>query len=371
MKHTMNMKLMIPGPVEVTDEVLEAMGSPVLAHYGPEWTALYNETTTLLQRVFQTEGDVFIFGGSGSAGIDACIGSSLASGEKILVGVNGFFGQRVGHIAAAYGLQVVPVESPWGEPLRPAVVADALRRHADARAVAVVHLETSTTIANPVDEIGAIVGRSHIPFIVDAVSSLGGLPLAMDEWGIDLCASASQKCLGAPPGLSPVAVGPGGWEAIDRMDKPGHGWYLNLRTWRQYVEEWGHFHPFPTTQATSNVVALKVSLEQLLAEGIAQRLQRYREVALFLREQLRQIGFEPFTPDEWLVPVLTAAYGPPGVPTGEIVDYVAREHNIKIAGGLGEPLLDKIIRIGHMSPLVSEADIEQVVHTLERFVATH
>jgi len=269
-------------------------------------------------------------------------------------------------VAEGYGLVVVPVVAPLGQPLDVEQFAQAFDRHPDAQAAAVVHLETSTTIVNPIEEIGRITRSRHALFFVDAVSSLGGLPVCMDDWGIDLCASASQKCLGAPPGLTPVAAGPRAWEAIDRNPCKGHGWYLNLRTWRQYAVDWGDWHPFPVTMATNNVLALRTSLHHLLDEGLETRLNRYQALARHLRDGLRRIGMPPYTPDELMAPVLTAAYGPDGVPTSRIVDYLAETHKIKISGGLGE-LKDKIFRIGHMSPTVSEADIDEVLDALAGF----
>ncbi len=360
------LKLMIPGPVQPEEDVLDMMGEPVAAHYGPQWTQFYNETTDLLKPVFGTQGDVFLINGSGTAGIDACIGSALSRGEKILVGTNGFFGDRTLWIAQAYNLEAIPVQAEWGQPLASQAFADALQQHPDARAIAVVHLETSTAVVNPIEAIGAVARQAGVYYFVDAVSSLGGLPIKMDEWGIDLCASASQKCLGAPPGLAPVAVGSRGWEAIDRNPKKGHGWYLDLAVWRWYVENWGDWHPFPVTMATSNIRALRLSLDHLMQEGIQNRLERYRRLALLLRAGLRRIGMQPYTPDDLLAPVQTAAYGPQGVPTGQIVDYLADQYGIKISGGLGA-LKDKIIRIGHMSPTTSEADIDEVIAALESF----
>ena len=149
--------------------------------------------------------------GSGTLAIDACLGSALSTGEKIIVGTNGFFGDRLVWIAEGNGLQVVKVTAEWGEPILASDVEKAFYNHPDAKALAVVHLETSTTVQNPVEKFGEIAHRYSALFIVDAVSSLGGVPFAMDEWGIDLCASASQKCLGAPPGLAPCAVGKRGW----------------------------------------------------------------------------------------------------------------------------------------------------------------
>jgi len=360
------LKLMIPGPIQPDRAVLDAMGGPIVPHYGPQFTHIYNETLDLLKQVFITEGNVFLLPGSGSAGTDACIGSALSTAEKIVIGSNGFFGDRLIAIADSYGLEVIPVTAEWGQPLRTQDFVDAFQHHPDARASAIVHLETSTAVINPVAEVAAITRQAGAVTIVDAVSSLGGLPFQMDEWGIDLCLSASQKCLGAPPGLSPIAVGRRGWEAIDRNPKKGHGWYCDLRVWRQFATDWWDWHPFPVTMPTSNILALREGLRQLLEEGISQRLERYRKLAILLRNGLRRINMTPFTPDEMLAPVLTAAYCPPGISSGEIVAFMEKERRIKISAGLGV-LKDKIIRIGHMCPTISEADIEEVLDGLAAF----
>ena len=359
-------KLMIPGPVQPDDNVLHAMGEPVQPHYGPAFRDLYNDTAGLLKKVFSTSGDVFIIVGSGSAAIDACIGSCVPNGGKILIGINGFFGERLKSIAENYNLEVIPVTAEWGQPLRSEDFASKLKKYKDIKAVAAVHLETSTTIINPAEEIGYITRKHDLPFILDTVSSLGGMPVCMDDWGIDLCASASQKCLGAPPGLAPVAVGVRGWEMLKRNPQSGHGWYLNLNIWRQYANEWADWHPFPITMATNNIAALRISLGNLLREGMEARQERYRNLALRLRNGIRSIGLTPFTPDELMAPVITAVKGQEDVPTGLIVDYLAKNHHIKIAGGLGA-LKDKIFRIGHMSPSLAQSDIDDVVNALMAF----
>lgn len=360
------LKLMIPGPIQPDDEVLEAMASPVIPHYGDEWAAFYGETLDVLKQVFNTRGDVFLLPGSGTAAIDACFGSALATGEKIIIGINGFFGERLRSIAANYGLEIVVVEAQWGQPLRAEDIASALQAHPDARAVAAVHLETSTSIVNPIDRIGPLVRAHGAVFIVDAVSSLGGMAYDMDGWCVDLCASSTQKCLGAPPGLAPVAVGPRGWEAVDRVPDKHHGFYTNLANWRKYARDWASWHPTLVTMPVNNVISLRTSLDQLLAEGIENRLARYRRLALHLRTGLRRIGCEPFTPDEMMSPVLTAAYPRAGVAVPDLMRYLEGEHRIKIAPGLGA-LSGKIFRIGHMSPVLAEADIDQVVEAIASY----
>jgi len=359
-------KLMIPGPIQPDTKVLQAIGSPVRAHYGKEWTEYYNETLDYLKKVFITKGDVHIIVGSGSSAIDACLGSAFGTGDKVVIPINGFFGERLKAISESYGIEVLPVISPYGEEIQIEEIKKVLKSQSDIKGIAVVHLETSTTIVNPIEKLGQLAREENLTFFVDAVSSLGGLNFRMDDWGIDLCATASQKCLGSPPGLAPVAISEFGWESIEKNKHSKHGWYLNLRTWKQYAEDWADWHPFPITMATNNVTALHTSLEDLLEEGIENRLSRYRNLALRLRRGLRKIGMPPLTPDEIMAPVLTAAYGPGGIPTSEIVDFLGEKHGIKIAGGLGK-LKNKVFRIGHMSPSVSEDDIDEVLYALDDF----
>lgn len=360
------MKLMIPGPVEVDPRVLAALSEPVEPHYGDAWLEKYKKVIGLLKQVFNTDYDVFLMVGSGTCAIDACMSSSLLSGEKIIIGNNGFFGDRLVDVATNIGLDIVEVKGEWGKQLDPDDVKKAILENPDAKAVAVVHCETSTAIINPIEEIGALVKPYDMVFFVDAVSSLGGLPFDLKKWGVDLCASATQKCLGALPGLAPVAVSPKGWKMIDRSSTKAHSWYTNLWNWRKYAKEWGDWHPTPITMPTNNVNALLVALEMLMEEGIENRLARYHDLAVQLRQGLREAGMEPFTPDEIMNPVLTAARPPEGVGSDQIVKYLLDEHRIQISGGLGE-LKKKIFRIGHMSPVVTSEDISILVDALKAF----
>ncbi|MFV1858546.1 MAG: alanine--glyoxylate aminotransferase family protein [Anaerolineales bacterium] len=364
-------KLMIPGPVAVEDDVLQEMGAPVRAHYGKEWTAIYSDTRSLLKEVFNTRGEVHILVGSGSSGLDAAIGSLTAHGDTAIVGTNGYFGDRLIEICEAYGLTVVPVEAPLGEPLRASDFEAALSQVSNAALVVAVHVETATSVVNPIEEISSVARKSGVPMVVDAVSALGGVLLEMDAWGIDICVSASQKCLGAPPGLAPVAISPRAWEIMDSKPDRGHGWYLNLQTWRRFAEEWGLWHPFPVTMATNNVMALRASLKDLLADGIDSRIAHHTELALRLRNGVRDLGLQPLTPDDRLAPVLTAVLAPQGIHSARIVRYMLEEHGIKIAGGLGEPLSRTTFRIGHMGPQVDAADIDEVLEGLSGFLRSN
>jgi alanine-glyoxylate transaminase/serine-glyoxylate transaminase/serine-pyruvate transaminase len=359
---------MIPGPVSVEDDVLFQMGQPVRPHYGADWTADYNETRDLLKQVFKTEGDVHILSGSGTAAIDAAIGSLTTTGETAVVGTNGYFGDRLEEVCAGYGLKVIPVPAPLGEQLDPESFREALSADPRPALVTLVSLETATAVVNPVQEIAALANEYGVPVVVDAVSGLGGVPFSMDEWGIDICASASQKCLGAPPGLGPIAISPRAWKIMESKPDRAHGWYLNLETWRRFADEWGQWHPHPVTVATNNIFALRAGLRTLLEEGVDQRIERYTEMAMSLRNGVRALGMEPLTPDDQLAPVLTAVFAPEGVKIGELLGYLRREHNIMISGGLGETLKARIFRVGHMGPTITADDIDDVLGALRAFL---
>lgn len=364
----MALKLMIPGPVSVEDDVLFQMGQPVRPHYGAEWTADYNETRDLLKQVFKTEGDVHILSGSGSAAIDAAIGSLTTTGERVVVGINGYFGDRLEEICAGYGLEVTRIPAPLGEQLDPESFREAFDSNPRPGLVTLVALETATAVVNPVREIAGLANEYGVPVVVDAVSGLGGVPLSMDEWGIDIVASASQKCLGAPPGLGPIAISPRAWKIMESKPDRAHGWYLNLETWRRFADEWGQWHPHPVTVATNNIYALRTGLRTLLEEGVDRRIERYTEMAMSLRNGVRALGMEPLTPDDQLAPVLTAVFAPEGVVIGELLRYLREEHNIMISGGLGEALKDRVFRVGHMGPTISANDIDDVLGALRAFL---
>jgi alanine-glyoxylate transaminase/serine-glyoxylate transaminase/serine-pyruvate transaminase len=362
-----NYKLMIPGPVDVEDEVLSEMASPVPAHYGDEWMKIYLETVNCLKRVFQTENDLFIMGGPGSAALDASFGSLLATGEKVLIPSNGFFGRRLRAMARGYGLKVVPLDFPLEQAISAPAVEAHLQKEKDIQAVAVVHHETSTGILNPLSEIAAVTNKAGVPIIVDAVASLGGVPLLVDEWGIDLCVTVPNKCLAAPPGISLISISQRAWGIIESKSDRSHGWYLNLQTWRQYATEWASWHPYPTTMATNNVLALLASLKRLLTEGLETRYAKTAKAAEMTREGLTDMGFEMFVEGPHASPLLTAAKGRPDMSIAEMARFLRNECGIMIGGGLDE-LAGKIFRVGHMGRAISPEYIEAFLAGVRDFL---
>jgi alanine-glyoxylate transaminase / serine-glyoxylate transaminase / serine-pyruvate transaminase len=360
----MALRLMIPGPTDVSDSVLAVMGEPVRAHYGAAWLVLHRETIAMLRQIIGTTGKIFMLPGSGSVGNDAALNSALRDGEKVVVGSNGNFGERLTQMVEGCAAKPIVVKADPGEQLSAQAFAAALRQHPDAALTAVVHLETSTGVLNPVRDIAAVSRAAGVPVMVDAVSSLGGTPLPMDEWGIDIVTSASQKCLGAPPGLAVVAVSDSGWP---RVARPGaRGWYMNLNLWQHYVEDWGDWHPHPVTMPSSIVAALHQSLTDLMAEGLEARQARYWRTARRLRTGLTKIGLPPVMPDEASAPVLTAAWTPNGVKSTDLVANLIAHHCIQITTGFGA-LKETVVRIGHMSN-VTDAQVDELLAGIEEFL---
>lgn len=364
--------LMIPGPVELEPEVLAVMAQPVAAHYGADWAAVHNETVQLLQQVCATDGAVYLLPGSGSLAVEACIHSAFQPGETVILGDNGWFGQRLTEILTANGVQIVAIKSDARRPLNPDDFAYALRKHPHASGVALVHLETSTGVLNPVEEIAALV-RQHsdtLLMMVDSVTGLAGAPFDMDAWGIDLCASASQKALGAPPGVGIAALSSRAAAHIAArppLEALPRSWYLDLRRWQHYADEWASWHPFPVTMPTSVVLALRESLRRLTAQGVEARLDRYRALAKRLRDGVADLGMELFVPEALLSPIITPVFCPPGMSSPDLRDAVLRDYDILITTGFGA-YRERVIRIGHMGGAVSEAHIDRLLLALRQIV---
>jgi len=361
------LRLMIPGPVAVEDDVLEAMSQQVLPHYGQDWLKVYNEAIQGLRQVFGTKGDLFLMAGPGSAGLDAALGSLTRTGDKVLVAHNGFFGRRLVTLARAYGLDMRTVEAPLGQPLDPQAIHHCLADEAEFQALVVVHLETSTGVLNPLPEIAAVGSEFGVPLIVDAVSSLGGVPMRVDEWGVDICVSVINKCLACPPGVAPVTVSERAWAQMERKEGRAHGWYLDLAVWKQYARDWGAWHPYPTSLPTNNILALVVSLRRILAQGLDAHYAQHKRAADRVREALNGWGFRSFAPDAYTSPLLTAMVGPPGVDLEDLRRYLLAEWQVMISGGL-EELHGKILRVGHIGKAASDEYVQRLLDGIEAYL---
>lgn len=359
-------KLMIPGPVDVSREVLDEMGSPVVAHYGEEWTEIYNNTVELTRQVFQTDNQhLFLIPGSGSAGLDAALGSTVQGSRKLLIPINGWFGNRLRNIVSTHSDEVETINFNLGSPIVADRIDDYLRENSEIEVLAMTHCETSTGVENPVEEIGNICSKHDVLFMVDAVSSLGATQLKTDEWNVDICITASQKGLEAPPGLALVSVSQSAWKLIDKTPDPG--WYLNLKTWKKFALDWSDWHPFPVTMAVNNVLALQKSLTRILDEGLNQRFKRHRELARFLRASLRNLNFDLFVDDRCASSTVTSVRVGSDFNIDELKEYLENEFSIKIAGSLGE-MEGKLFRIGHMGPGASYDSLLPLLYGIEEYL---
>ena len=360
-----NERLMIPGPIQLAPEVLAEMSKPMTPHYGAEWTAFYNETVALAKQIYGTDGDVFLMPGSGSAGLDAAIGSSLGENGKMLVLSNGFFGERMGDIALRYKKNTVVVNLPASQPLSPEILREALDTDSDITMVGVVHSESSSGLLNPIRELADVCREYDCLFFVDAISSLGGIELQMDAWNIDLCVSASQKCLEGPPGLGLVALSTRAWQRIKNFETPG--WYLNLHVWKDFADKWGDWHPYPATMAVPALRGLRCGMERVLSEGLAKRFARHLNSAHRLREELESLGFLPVFPESVSSPTVVAVHGRSDLDAKTVAERLRAEHSILIGGGMGE-FTGKAFRIGNMGLQAMPDQIEPLLEALKTVV---
>lgn len=339
-------KLMIPGPVDIPEEVRFAMAVPAMPHYGREWMRLYGETQAMAKQVFGTRNDLYIMAGPGTMALEAALGSALEPGDAVLIPGNGFFAERLVSVAEGLGLRVISVTFPLHEPISAAGVEAALAEHPEVKALVVVHHETSTGVLNPLQEILEMARARGVLTVVDAISSLGGVPLPVDAWGVDLCVAVANKALETPPGVALLSISPKAWDAIQAR-KASRGWYLDLRTWRWYADNWGDWHPSPVTMPTSNIHALHVSLTALLEVGLEKRFAEYRTAATVVREGLRALGFPMFSDDACASPLVTAFRMRPDVNAADLQQALFRDAGVMLSGGLAA-LKGQILRVGHI-----------------------
>ena len=358
---------MIPGPIDLTEEVLEALRAPVIPHYGDQWVEFYDHIRQNLKRIAETDGDVFVLVGTGTAGIDAAIGSAVATGESMIVVDNGFFSGRMEEIAAGYGIVTRVLHTERGRPVSPDTLRAFMRTHAEAKVVALSQSETATGVLNDLEALGAVVRAEGGFTIVDAVSSFGAARIAVDAWAIGICCTASQKALEGPPGVAPVIVSPDAWPFLESKGDLHHGMYADLKIWRKYATEWSAFHPQPATMAVNVMRALQTSTDGLLAEGLPARYRRYRSMAQHVRDRVRALGFQTLAEDAWASPTVTAVRSVLGLDADAVVRAVCDRANIQIGGGVGD-LRGEVFRIGHIGLSATAAYQDDLFAVLEQLV---
>jgi len=337
--------LLGPGPSAVHPRVLRTMSTALIGYQDPQWFSLMDQEQALLRSVFMTTNPLTIpLSGTGSAGMEAAVCNFLEPGDTILVGCNGYFSERLCEMARLYGANVVRIEKPWGEVLHYHELEEALLRNAPVKLLALIHAETSTGALQPLEGIAELVHRNGALLVLDCVTSLGGIPLKIDDWGIDVAYSASQKCLGCPPGLSPLTVSPRAADVLYRRQSPVRNWYLDLKLIAKY---WGKERLYHHTPSTTLHYGLREGLRLVLEEGLEERWSRHRLISEYLWEKISCLGLKLFVDPPNRLHALTTVIIPEGVDDVAVRMRLREEYNIDIAGGFG-PLKGKIWRIGLM-----------------------
>ena len=332
---------MTPGPTPVPPEVLAALAEPVIHHRGRDFREIYERCLARLREVYRTEHDVLMFTSSGTGAFESAVANLTSAGERAIVVSAGSFGERWAALVKAFGADLVHVRLEWGETPEPDDLRSALRDAGDVRVVYVVHSETSTGVVADVQALAAVAKEADALFVVDAVSSLGAVPLETDAWGIDVVVSGSQKALMCPPGLAFVSVSPAALDAAARSSAP------------RFVYDWERTRAAqakldaPFTPAVSLVRALDVALGMLLDEGLEAAFARHARLGRACREGAKAMGLDLFSPDEDRSAVVTAMRAPDGIDATRVVAELRERFGITIANGQGE-LKGRIVRIGHI-----------------------
>lgn len=361
-----NKCLLLPGPVFIPHRVLRAMTKQMVNRRGLDFQNLLVDVTENLKEIFQTKGDVLLFPGSGTGGLEIAIVNALSPGDHILSLTAGMFSERFATIAETTGMQVQKLQFPLSEGVDPHKVAEVLRADKDRRirAVLVTHNETATGVTNDIRTLGKIVHEHGALFFVDAVSSLGAIELKADEWHLDIVASASQKALFSAPGITMVSVSEKAWKAIDKSVTPSY--FFDLRRARKIYEE---KRLTPYTSPTTTLYGLQEALQIIKEEGLENVLARHQLITKALRAGIKAIGLEPFVRDEKASKTVTAIKVPAGIDSAAIRNAMSKKYHVYIAGGLGE-IAKSTFRIGHLG-YIGRGEILNGVSALELALGEH
>lgn len=345
--------LLGPGPGMASPRVIRAMATPPVGHLDPDLLDIYKEEQELLRYVFQTKNEwTFAISGTGTSGMEAALSNLVEPGDEVLVAIIGYFGERLAEIASRQGANVDRISKPLGDIFDIKEIKNKLDQK-KYKLLAFVHAETSTGAEQlHVKEIVDAAHQHDTLVVLDTVTSLGSLPLKIDEWGVDVAYSASQKGLGAPSGLAPITVGPRAQASIEKRTRPVSSFYLDLKQYENYWDRHAYHH----TASASLHYALREALRMIYEEGLENVHKRMRRNSEMLWNGLERIGVDPFIPMEYRLPPLTTARVPSGVDPHAIRANLLNEYNIEIAAGFGA-LVDKVWRIGLMGYSSSKENI--------------
>jgi len=353
--------LMGPGPSNVSARVLQAMSAPCIGHLDPYFLLVMDETQHLLKYLFQTENPFTIpVSGTGSAGMETCFVNLVESGEEVVVCINGVFGTRMADIVKRLGGRLIQVDAEWGRAIDPEVVGKAVRGK-NPKVLALVHAETSTGVCQPLEDIANIAHEAGALFLVDMVTSLGGMEVAVDSMGIDVAYSGTQKCISCPPGLAPITFGPAAIKALESRKSPIVSWYLDMSMVRSY---WGAERKYHHTAPINMIYALREALRIIAEEGLEARFARHQLNHRALVAGLEAMGLAMLVPESERLPTLNAVCIPDGVNDIKVRKALLSDFGIEIGGGLGN-LQGKIWRVGLMGHSSSRKNVFLFLSAIE------
>ncbi|MEH2162953.1 MAG: alanine--glyoxylate aminotransferase family protein [Nostoc sp.] len=354
--------LLGPGPSNAHPTVLQAMNTSPVGHLDPAFLALMDEIQSLLRYVWQTENQLTIaVSGTGTAAMEATIANAVEPGDIVLIGVAGYFGNRLVDMAGRYGADVRTITKPWGQVFKLDELKTALETHRPA-ILALVHAETSTGARQPLEGVADLCREFGTLLLVDTVTSLGGVPIFLDAWGVDLAYSCSQKGLGCPPGASPFTMSARAAEKLQQRQTKVANWYLDMLLLGKY---WGAERTYHHTAPINLYYALREALRLLAEEGLANSWQRHQKNVEYLWEGLENLGLSMHVELEYRLPTLTTVCIPTGVDGKAIARQLLNEHNIEIGGGLGE-LAGKVWRVGLMGFNSRKESVDQLLAALRQ-----
>ena len=356
--------LMGPGPSDVHPRVLKAMSHPLIGHLDPEFIRMMDEVKNMVMETFITKNHLtFVVSAPGSAGMETCLVNLLEPGDECIICINGVFGGRMAEIASRCGATVHKVETAWGKVTEPSQIKKALENCSRPKLVALVHAETSTGALQPLEEISELVHDAGALLVVDAVTSYCGVPLKVDEWKIDAVYSGSQKCLSAPPGLSPVSFSDAAVKALENRKTKVQSWFLDLSMVKNYWE--GSKRAYHHTAPVSSIFALHEALNLVLEEGLENRWERHKKVHEALRIELEELGFRFVVEENYRLPNLNSVFLPEGVDEAKWRSELLTKFNIEVGGGLGA-FAGKIWRIGIMGESCTMKHVDILIDAIKK-----
>ena len=363
--HLQKILLMGPGPSCVSESVYTALAKPTLGHLDPSFIELMDTIKEYLRKLMGTNNELTIpMSGTGSAGMETCFVNLIEPKDRVLILINGVFGTRMEDIASRLGADVDSVHFEWGHAVDIDIVANQLNEKI-YDLVAVVHAETSTGVCNPIKEIGELVEKNGSLYLVDCVTSLGGLDIQMDKWLIDALYSGTQKCLSCPPGLSPVSFSKRALEKLNNRDSKVPNWYLDLSMITKYWT--GNSRVYHHTAPINMLYGLYQACYNIIDEGLSVSIKRHRDMHTLLVNELSKLGLELFVKEHDRLPMLNSIIIPKGIQDIDVRSRLLNEFQIEIGGGLG-PLSNKIWRVGLMGETAKKESIYKLIDAFKKIL---